>query len=202
VSVLARAILLMALWLLAWGEITIANLMTGAAVITALLLAFPPGATTRVRMNPAAVTRLAGYVVVQLVSSNILMTREILRRRPTVRPGVLAHRLRQPSDYVVTLMTSIIALSPGTMTVDVDQASTTIYVHFLFLHDVDAARASLERLERVIALNGLVLVGMGGIATHAAHTAVGAFLPALVAIALVGPIGNGMIARFIEERQS
>ena len=56
--------------------------------------------------------------------------------------------------------------------------------------------------DRVIALNGLVLVGMGGIATHAAHTAVGAFLPALVALALVGPIGNGMIARFIEERQS
>jgi multicomponent Na+:H+ antiporter subunit F len=56
--------------------------------------------------------------------------------------------------------------------------------------------------DRVIALNGLVLVGMGGIATHAAHTAVGAFLPALVAIALVGPIGTGMIARFIEERQT
>ena len=41
------------------------------------------------------------------------MTREILRRRPTVRPGVIAHRLQWPSDYVVTLMTSIIALSPG-----------------------------------------------------------------------------------------
>ena len=52
--------------------------------------------------------------------------------------------------------------------------------------------------DRVIALNGLVIVGMGAIATHAAHTAVGAFVPTLVAIALVGPIGNGMIARFIE----
>lgn len=56
--------------------------------------------------------------------------------------------------------------------------------------------------DRIVALNGLVLVGMGGIATHAAHTAVGAFLPTLVAISLVGPIGNGMIARFIEGRQS
>ena len=56
--------------------------------------------------------------------------------------------------------------------------------------------------DRVVALNGLVLVGMGAIATHAAHTGVGAFLPALVAIALVGPIGNGMIARFIESRES
>ena len=54
--------------------------------------------------------------------------------------------------------------------------------------------------DRVIALNGLVLAGMGAIATHAAHTGNGAFLPALVALALVGPIGNGMIARFIEGR--
>lgn len=54
--------------------------------------------------------------------------------------------------------------------------------------------------DRIIALNGLVLVGMGVIATHAAHTGNGAFLPVLVAVALVGPIGNGMIARFIEGR--
>lgn len=56
--------------------------------------------------------------------------------------------------------------------------------------------------DRVVALNGLVLVGMGAVATHAAHSGVGSFLPALVAIALVGPISNGMIARFIEARAS
>ena len=56
--------------------------------------------------------------------------------------------------------------------------------------------------DRVVALNGLVVVGMGAIATHAAHTGVGSFLPTLVAIALVGPISNGMIARYIEERRS
>lgn len=56
--------------------------------------------------------------------------------------------------------------------------------------------------DRVVALNGLVLVGMCAVATHAAHTGNGAFLPALVAIALVGPISNGMIARFLEGRQS
>jgi multicomponent Na+:H+ antiporter subunit F len=54
--------------------------------------------------------------------------------------------------------------------------------------------------DRVIALNGLVLAGMGAIATHAAHTGNGTFLPALAALALAGPIGNGMIARFIESR--
>lgn len=54
--------------------------------------------------------------------------------------------------------------------------------------------------DRALAVNGIVLVGMGGIATQAAHTGIGAFLPTLVAVALVGPISTGMIARFIEER--
>jgi multicomponent Na+:H+ antiporter subunit F len=56
--------------------------------------------------------------------------------------------------------------------------------------------------DRIAALNGLVVVGMGAIATHAAHTGVGAFVPTLVAVALVGPIGSGMIARYIEARQT
>ena len=68
----------------------------------------------------------------------------------------------------------------------------------LFLYRLCAGRSLADRL---VAMNGLVLVGLSAIATHAAHTGVGAFLPTLVAVALVGPISNGMIARFIEARQ-
>lgn len=147
---LVRVALLVVLWLLAWGQITVANVLSGVAVATLLLLAFPLVAGGRhTRVNPVGVLQLIGYVVVQLVTSNVVMTREILRRRPNIRPGVLAHRLRSPSEELVTLMTSVIALSPGTMTADVDPDSTTIYVHFLLLRDLDAARASLDRLERL-----------------------------------------------------
>jgi multisubunit Na+/H+ antiporter MnhF subunit len=52
--------------------------------------------------------------------------------------------------------------------------------------------------DRAIALNGLVLVGMGAIAAHSIQTHDGAFLPTLVALALVGSISTGMVARFIE----
>ena len=55
--------------------------------------------------------------------------------------------------------------------------------------------------DRIIGLNGLVLVGMGAIATHAIHAGTGAFLPTLVAVALVGSISTGMVARFLEGRR-
>ncbi len=55
-------------------------------------------------------------------------------------------------------------------------------------------------VDRLLASNGLVLVGMGAIALLAMQTGDGAFLPALIALALVGPVGSAMVARFIERR--
>ena len=54
--------------------------------------------------------------------------------------------------------------------------------------------------DRTLGLNGLTLVLMGAIATRAAFAHGGAFLPTQIALAVVGPVGNGMIARFIERR--
>lgn len=54
--------------------------------------------------------------------------------------------------------------------------------------------------DRVVAMNGLVVVLMGVIAAEFVHTRSGAFLPTLVALALVAPVGNGMVARYIERR--
>jgi multicomponent Na+:H+ antiporter subunit E len=144
--------LLVGLWLLAWGDISVANVLSGIAVAGATLVAFPPAVSTgrRVRAHARGVARLLGYVLTQLVVSNVLMIRQVLSPRPDVRPGVLAHRLKRPSGEAITMMTSIIALSPGTMVVDVDPDSTTIFVHFFRLRDVAAARAGLEKLERLV----------------------------------------------------
>jgi multicomponent Na+:H+ antiporter subunit E len=147
-----RIALLVLLWLLAWGEFSVANLVSGVAAACAVLIAFPPAprSSHSVLVRSAGVARLIASVVWQLISSNALMTRQILRRTPDAYPGVLAHHLVHPSDEVITVMTSIIALSPGTMTVDVDEASASVYVHFFRLRDIASARASLSRLEALV----------------------------------------------------
>ena len=228
-----------------------ANVVSGIALIVVLLLAFPP---TRRPWSPRArapdrAARLVGYVLAQLVVSNVLVAREIVSRRSRVRTGVVGYRVQQPSDLTLTLMSNILALAPGTMPVDVTLDPPMLYVHFLLLSDVEDARRTIGRLERsssrpswrstsangrprtnhdrvtfvvliaaavlfmvrlcigptladrVIALNGLVLAGMGAIATQAVATGNGDFLPALVAIALVGPISTGMIARYMERNR-
>lgn len=52
--------------------------------------------------------------------------------------------------------------------------------------------------DRMTGLNGMLTAGMAGIAVHAVDTGNGAFLPVLVVVGLVGFVGTGMVARFIE----
>jgi multisubunit Na+/H+ antiporter MnhF subunit len=54
--------------------------------------------------------------------------------------------------------------------------------------------------DRINALNGLLIAGIGAIATQAVDTGRGAFLPVVVVVALVSFVGTAMVARFIEGR--
>ena len=67
---------------------------------------------------------------------------------------------------VLTLIANIIALTPGTMTVDVTPDPPMIYVHFLLLSDVAEARRAVARLER------LVVAAIGDPVTAIEHTGV------------------------------
>ena len=52
--------------------------------------------------------------------------------------------------------------------------------------------------DRVIALDGILVVGVSSIALHAMDTRSGAFLPVAVVVTLVGFISTAVVARFIE----
>jgi multicomponent Na+:H+ antiporter subunit E len=151
VTHLALLLAYLGLWILAWGQLTAANLLSGLVVATALLLAFPQRRRDGgdLRLSALGIVRLAAYIGTQLVTSNITMIGHILRRAAG-QPGVVGHRLRQPSARVATVMSSVIALTPGTMTVDVVTDSSVLYVHFFDLHDVGRARVSLARLEQLV----------------------------------------------------
>lgn len=145
-----RVAALVALWLLAWGEVSVGNVVSGLAVAAALLVAFPArGAVAGSGISVVGSARLVVYVLVQLVPTNVLVVREVLARRSRIRAGVLAYRVQNPSDEVMSLVANVIALTPGTMTVEATRDPPTLYVHFLLLDDVEEARRGIARLERL-----------------------------------------------------
>jgi multicomponent Na+:H+ antiporter subunit E len=149
----ARTALLVAIWLLAWGEVTPGNVVTGVAVATLLLVAFPaprPTAHPHARPRLGAILVLLGYVARQLLVSNVLVARQIVSSQSRINSGVIVHELQTTSDLVMTLVANIMALTPGTMPVEVTRDPPALSVHFLLLDDVEQARRSVAHLERLV----------------------------------------------------
>lgn len=139
---------LIAIWVLAWGSASPANLLSGLAV-AGLLLALAPDTWPRrrsLRLRPVAIVRFTAYALVQVLLSNIVIAREVLVRRPRLHTGVIAVPLPDSSDEVMTLISNIMALSPGLMPIELDRDPTVLYVHVLHVDDLEASRRQVERL--------------------------------------------------------
>ncbi len=152
-SLLARGVLLVVIWVLAWGSVAPATVLVGALLATVLLVAFPPTDATarfRLRIRPVALARLLGYLGAQLVTSNVLVTREILSGHSRIDTHVIVHEVPSTSEWAVTLIANAIALTPGTMTVEATRDPAVLHVHCLLLSDVEGARRNLERLTRLV----------------------------------------------------
>ena len=144
-----RVVLLTAVWVLLWGQLSVANVTSGMIVATIVLLLYPPGTTDEPvrRLRPAAAVRLAGYVLREIVVSNAQLSRQILSRRPNVRTGVVACPLHTGSERTMTFLANVLTLGPGTIPVHVQAEPPVIYLHVLRADDPEAIRRLVARLE-------------------------------------------------------
>jgi multicomponent Na+:H+ antiporter subunit E len=146
---LAYASGLAVIWVLFWGSASPANVASGLAVGGMLVMLVPglrrrgPG---RYRIRPKAIARLVGHMLAVIVRSNIELTREVLSPTSRMHTAVIGVPLPDCSDEVLTLITNLLALSPGTMPIELRQGPTVLYVHVLHLRDVETARRQILHL--------------------------------------------------------
>jgi multicomponent Na+:H+ antiporter subunit E len=85
-----------------------------------------------------------GYVLWQIVLSNLILAKVILQPRPTINPGIVA----------IPLTASVITLTPGTISVDLghnERGEQLLYVHILATGDPTAFQTEVkETFERLL----------------------------------------------------
>lgn len=148
----ASVVGLVALWLLAWGSLEPVKVVVGVVLAVAILVAMPARHrfTPGLRVSPVGVIRLAGHVTVSLITSNLLVAREVLVPRRQVRTGRLVYDMEGATPEAVSLLANMIALTPDTMTIDATLEPPMVEVHFIRYDDPDRARRSIERLDALV----------------------------------------------------
>ncbi|KOR89762.1 Na+/H+ antiporter subunit E [Paenibacillus solani] len=73
----------------------------------------------------------------ELLKSSITVIRQILRPKLDVQPGIFAYTTELKSDWEITVLSCLICLTPGTLTLEVSHDGQTLYIHAMDIEDVD-----------------------------------------------------------------
>jgi multicomponent Na+:H+ antiporter subunit E len=138
---------LVTVWLLLWGDVTPANLLSGLAVAGVVVAIAGARRSGQITVRPVAAVRFVGHFAVQLVVATAVVAWEVVTPRNRIRTGIVAVPLHGCSDAVAALIADTISLTPGTLTVEVDRRPLTLYVHVLHLRDVERVRRDVRRIE-------------------------------------------------------
>lgn len=132
-------------WLLLWGNVSVANVLSGLTLALLITVLLPlPDVPVQGRVHPLSLLWLALRVMWWLVQSSLQVVWLAVRPGPLPSAAVLRARLALKSDFVLALGVNIMNLTPGTIVLEIDQSRRLLYVHVL---DVGAQR-SVDRFYR------------------------------------------------------
>lgn len=73
----------------------------------------------------------------ELFKSSITVIGQIIRPKLNVRPGIFAYNTELKSDWEITVLSCLICLTPGTLTLEVSREGQTLYIHAMDIEDVE-----------------------------------------------------------------
>ena len=124
---------LLVAWMLMWGSTSPGTVLGGMLVISVMYAIFPSArqAMPSLSLHPIAWLRLAAYFATQVVRSNVLLSIEVLRPKPSIRTTAVDVPMHTNSPSIITTVSNMCAMSPGTMVVGVNVEPPVLRAHIL-----------------------------------------------------------------------
>jgi multicomponent Na+:H+ antiporter subunit E len=143
-------VLLAFVWATLTGQFTFGNVVVGFGLGSGiLLLSQRVVGPSRYFLRVRQLVSFALYYLRELVWANLRVARDALAPSFAMRPAIIAIPLDARTDLEITLLSNLIALTPGSLGLDVSDDRSVLYVHGMFVDDPDAfCREIKHNLER------------------------------------------------------
>ena len=139
------SILLALAWAALQGELTLANLLVGYIVGFAILALLARGGVlpSTLVFRTVHALRLAGFFGWELLLANFRVAADVLRGNH-IEPAVVAIPLDVTSDGEILLLSLLINITPGSVTIDLSDDRRTLYVHVMHMKTVEQTRREIK----------------------------------------------------------
>jgi multicomponent Na+:H+ antiporter subunit E len=136
---------LFVVWMAANSTLAVEVALLGAVITLALAYAFTTSsdAWRRIRWTPAGFYHFVAYTgtfLVELVKANVAMMRIVYSPRIDIKPGIVRVRTRLQSPIGRLALANTIALTPGSLVIDLKD--DVLYIHWLDVKSTDTEVAS------------------------------------------------------------
>ena len=84
------------------------------------------------------------YFLWEMFIANLRVGYDVLTVTHYMRPGILALPLEARTDAEITILANLISLTPGTLSLDVSSDRTVLFVHAMYLGEIE----EFKRFER------------------------------------------------------
>lgn len=152
-NLFALNILLAFVWAALWATFTLPALLSGFVLgYGALWLAQPLfGDRSPYFVRVYRIIRLTLFFLWELVVSSVRVAWDIVTPTHYSNPKIVEMPLDVESDFEILLVTTLISLTPGTLSLDVTPDRKTLIVHAMFADDPDAlVREMKDGMERMV----------------------------------------------------
>lgn len=145
-SVFLLNLLLAVAWAALTGQFTLGGLSIGFVVGFFALWLIQPlfGETGNYFTRVWRWVKLVVLFHYELVVSSISVAWDVLTPRHRARPGIICIPLKAKGEAEVLLVTNLISLTPGTLSLDVTEDCNTLVIHAMFADDPAEIAASIE----------------------------------------------------------
>ena len=124
----------------AWGVAFGLGLAALTMTIAAPLGPYPIFPTAR----PLRLLGLLVYLCWQILVANVKVAATVLAPGRFLRPALVAVPLDARSDEQITVLSNLISLTPGTLSLEVSSDRTTLFVHAMSVTSPDALRREIK----------------------------------------------------------
>lgn len=81
--------------------------------------------------------KLIFIFIKELILSNIAIVKVVLKPKLDMRPAIFAMDTELTRDWQITLLSSLITLTPGTLVIDVSEDNKTLFIHAMNIGEVE-----------------------------------------------------------------
>ena len=84
------------------------------------------------------------FFIYELVKASTIVALEVIKRSNTIQPGIIAVPLDTKTDLEITIFSSMVTLTPGTLSLDVSADKSHLFVHAMYIEKGDSAALAKE----------------------------------------------------------